>query len=71
MTKIRVLVATLAATFAMALFPATAQATHHCAELPPIEDHGIAHTIWVVCEDGPHRPVSVIGYVVCWLSPTC
>jgi hypothetical protein len=66
----RVLVATLGAAFVMGAFPSAAHATHHCAELGT-DDYGIFHTAWVVCEDGPHHPVGVLGYVICWLSPTC
>ena len=71
MKKMRVLVATLGAALAIGAFPATAQATHHCSELPPIDEQGTTHTIWVVCEDGPHQPVGVVKYIICWLSPTC
>ena len=69
--KMRVLMATAGAALVMAAFPAPAQASHRC--LPPEgeDDHGISHTLWVACEYGPHDPVGVVGYIVCWLSPTC
>ena len=71
MKKMRVLMATAGAALVMAAFPAPAHAGHHCAELPVDDEYGVFHTAWVACEYGYHDPVGVLGYVVCWLSPTC
>ena len=70
MKKVRVLVATLGAALVIGAFPAPAHATHHCAELGT-DEYGIFHTAWVACEYGPHQPVGVVRYVICWLSGVC
>jgi uncharacterized membrane protein len=69
--KMRVLVATVGAAFALALIPAPAQAAHHCAPPPWEDDYGIDDAVWVTCEYGYHDPVGVTKYLLCWLSPTC
>lgn len=71
MRRLRVLVATVGAALAMALFPAPAHASHHCAYPEGDDPHGINHTLWVVCEYGVHDPVGVAGYVYCRLSRAC
>jgi ABC-type sugar transport system substrate-binding protein len=70
MKKVRLLLATVAAATALAVFPAPAHASHHCVTPDP-DNGGLGHTLWVVCEYGPHEPVGVAHYVLCWLSPTC
>ena len=71
MKKMRILVAALGAALVMGAFPVTAHASHRCVQPEGENDHGISHTLWVACEYGPHDPVGVVGYIVCWLSPTC
>lgn len=71
MKKLRVLVATVGAAMALALFPAPAQAAHHCS-YPPIDDtEGVVYMVWLTCEYGYHDPVGVATYAVCWLTPAC
>lgn len=56
---------------AIALLPAPAGASHHCMPPDTEDDGGLGHTLWVVCEYGPHDPVGVAQYVVCWLTRSC
>lgn len=69
--KLRVLVATVGAAMAMALFPAPAHASHHCS-YPPIDDtEGVIYTVWYACENY-HTPGAITGYLICWLiKPGC
>lgn len=71
MKRIRVLFAAAGAALVLGLLPAPAQASHHC--MPPEGDDptGLAHTLWVACEYGPHDPVGVTQYVICWLTGGC
>jgi hypothetical protein len=73
MKKMRVLVAAVAAAFALTLLPAApAHATHHCAQQGVIDDdYGIAYAVWLACEDGVHHPGAYARFVVCWLTAVC
>lgn len=71
MKKIRILMASVAAAFALAAFPAPAHATHHCATPVVQDDFGVVYTVWLGCEYGIHQPGAYAKYVACWLSPTC
>jgi hypothetical protein len=69
--KLRILAATAGAALAMALFPAPAQAAHHCPYPTVTDTEGIVHTVWVVCENY-HTPGAITGYLMCWLiKPGC
>lgn len=70
MKKLRVLVAGVGAAMAIGMFPAPAQAAHHCAYPPVDDEYGVVYTVWIVCENW-HNPGPLAGYVVCRLKGTC
>ena len=68
MKKLRVIVATLGAALAIGLFPAPAQATHHCMAEP---ENDVLYAVYLACEVGPHQPVDALMRIICLFDPNC